>query len=189
VADLLATKTVEALREQVKATTALSTQAAISMTTPLNPRWQLGFDVRYSNTGAILPVPDILPTGLPSTGDIWTVGAQLIGSNLYSTRDTHVIIVNAVSGPSFKGQLLSYNNSSLVAERWQLEPSLRLYVQSDNTGMKSTRWTPGLRVSYRIGQQIAVESELSLEQSKVSGPSRNESSSRVFYFLGGRYDF
>ncbi len=189
IADLLATKTLQELRDQVVATTALSTQAAVAVTTPINAHWQIGGDVRYTNTGAILPVPDILPTGLPSTGDIWSLGAQAIGSNLYSARDTHVFIFNAVSGPTFKGQLLSYNNSSLVAEAWQLEPSFKFYTQSDNTGTKSTRWTPGLRVTYRLGQQAAVESEVSVEQSKVTGPTRNESATRVFYFLGGRYDF
>lgn len=187
--DLLATKGIDALRDQVVATTALSTQAAIAVTTPLNAHWQIGGDIRYSNTGAILPVADILPSGLPSTGDIWTIGAQAIGSNLYSTRDTHVFIFNAINAPTFKGYLLSYNNSSLVAERWQLEPSLRVYVQSDNTGLRSTRWSPGMRASYRITPQASIESEVSYEDSKVSGPTRNESSGRVFYFIGGRYDF
>jgi hypothetical protein len=189
VSDLLDTKTLQALRDLVVATTAYSTQAALGFTTPITPRWQIGGDVRYTNTGAILPVIDILPNGLPSTGDIWSVGGQLIGTNLYSTRDTHVFIVNAIRGPAFNGQLLSYNNSSLVAEAWQLEPSLKLYVQSDDVGNKSTRWTPGMRVTYRIGQQVSIESELDVEQSKLTGPLRTESATRVYYFLGGRYDF
>ena len=42
---------------------------------------------------------------------------------------------------------------------------------------------------YRVLKQVALESELSGEYSKTSGPSRNESSSRYFYYLGGRYDF
>jgi tetratricopeptide (TPR) repeat protein len=189
IGDLLATKTVRQLQQQVVATTAVSTQAAIAVTTPVSPRWQLGADIRYSNTGAILPVPDILPGGLPSTGDIWSVGAQAIGTNLYSARDTHVFIVNAIQGPAFKGQLFSYNNSSLVNGLWQLEPSLKYYRQSDDAGLESTRWSPGMRVTYRLGQQVALESEVSVERSKVTGPSRHESASRVFYYLGGRYDF
>lgn len=188
-ADLLASKSVAALRDQVKATTAMATQASVGFTTPVSARWQAGADLRYTNVGAIAPVADILPTGLPSTGDLWSLGLQAIGSNLYSARDTHVVIANLLTGPSFKGQLLSYNNSSQLTEAWLLEPSLKLYHQSDNTGVTSTRWTPGLRVSYRIRQQLTLESELSMERSKTSGPSRSESSSRTFYYLGGRYDF
>lgn len=189
VSDLLDTKTLQALRDLVVATTAYWTQAALGFNTPITPQWQIGGDVRYTNTGATLPVIDILPNGLPSTGDIWSVDGQLIGTNLYSTRDTHVFIVNAIRRPAFNGQLLSYNNSSLVAEAWQLEPSLKLYVQSDDVGNKSTRWTSGMRVTYRIGQQVSIESELDVEQSKLTGPLRTESATRVYYFLGGRYDF
>lgn len=78
---------------------------------------------------------------------------------------------------------------SLVAEAWQLEPSLKLYTRSDAVGNKSTRWTPGMRVTCRIGQQVSTRLELGVEQSKLTGPLRTESATRVYYFLGGRYDF
>ena len=51
-------------------TTAESTQAALGLTTPLNPKWQVGADIRYTNTDAIAPVADLLPQGQPSTGGI-----------------------------------------------------------------------------------------------------------------------
>jgi tetratricopeptide (TPR) repeat protein len=188
ISELLETTTVEALRAQVNATTAMSTQASLGATLPLNPRWQIGADVRYTNIGAI-GASDVLPDGLPSTGDLWSLGLQAIGTNLYSGRDTHVFIVNLLSGPTYKGQLVSYNNSSQITEAWQLEPSLRVYHQSDNAGLNTTRWSPGLRSTYRVRQQVTLESEISFENSRTTGPSRNETSSRVFYYLGGRYDF
>ncbi len=189
VSDLLQTSTLDQLRERAKATTAVSTQAALGVTTPINPQWQAGADLRYTSTDAVAPVPDILPTGLPASGDIWSVSLQLIGTNLYSLRDTHVVIVNFVNGPTFQGKLLSYNNSSLVFGTWQLEPSLKLYRQSDNTGTSSSRWSPGLRLTWRVVPQAAVESEVTIENSKTSGPMRNESSSRSFFYVGGRFDF
>ncbi len=193
--DLLGTTTLEALREQVRATTSNTTQALLGVTAPLTPRWQLGADVRLTNVGAIPPVAVILPMGQPGTGNLWSVGSQLIGTNLYSSRDTHVASVTVLSGPLYKGVLLSYNNSTQWAEVWQFEPSLKLYAQNDDTGARVTRWTPGVRVTYRLGKQVAVESELSSEFSKSTTPAtattlqRNESSNRVFYYLGGRYDF
>lgn len=190
VSDLLINgTTVEALRKQVRDTTAKSTQAALGVTTPITPQWQFGADVRYSSTGAIAPVPDLLPQGQPASGDIWSLGLQLIGTNLYSPRDTHVLIASFVNGPGFQGQLLSYNNASLVAQDWQLEPSVKFYRQSSPGGVVSTRWAPGLRVTWRVRQEVALESEVSVESSKTTSAARNESASRTFYYLGGRYDF
>jgi hypothetical protein len=189
ITELLATSTIEALRERARMITATSTQGAIGFTTPVSKSWQVGFDVRLSNTTAVPPVPDILPTGLPSTGDIWSLGGQLIGTNLYSARDTHVIIANVVRGPTFQGELLSYNNASSLNAVWQLEPSLKLYHQTDDTGLKTTRWTPGLRVTWRVVKQVAIESEVSVESAKTSGPNRNEDSTRTFYYLGARFEF
>ncbi|MBL8326118.1 MAG: outer membrane protein assembly factor BamD [Rubrivivax sp.] len=187
--ELLATTSMEALRERARAITATSTQAALGYTMPLSRQWQAGADVRLSNTTAVASVPDILPTGLPSTGDIWSLGAQLIGTNVYSGRDTHVFIANVLRGPTFQGELLSYNNSSSLDADWQLEPSLKWYRQRDDPGTDSTRWAPGVRVTWRVVKQVALESEVSVESSKTSGPNRNESSTRTFYYLGGRFEF
>ena len=190
VSDLLVNgTTVEALRQQVRDTTAKSTQAALGVTTPITPQWQFGADVRYSSTGAIAPVPDLLPQGQPASGDIWSLGLQLIGTNLYSPRDTHVLIASFVNGPGFQGQLLSYNNASLVSKDWQLEPSIKFYRQSSPGGVVSSRWAPGLRVTWRVRQEVALESEINVESSKTTSATRNESASRTFYYLGGRYDF
>lgn len=187
--DLLSMSSLEALRRQVKSTTAYTTQGLLGVTTPVTANWQLGTDVRLTNVGALLPVPEILPNGAPGTGNLWSLGFQAIGTNLYSVRDTHVFSITALHGPFYDGRLLSYNNSSQVAEFWQLEPSLRYYTQSDNAGVKTTRWTPGLRVSYRVIQQVSIESEFNTEFSKTRSPMRDESARRSFYYLGGRYDF
>lgn len=189
ISELLATTTLAALRQRARDTTSVSTQAALGLTTPLTPHWQVGADLRYTRTGAIAPVPDILPTGLPASGNIWSVNLQAIGTNLYSARDTHVFIVNVVNGPTFQGRLLSYNNSSLVFTTLQLEPSIKYYHQSDNLGTTNTRWSPGLRVTWRVVQHAALESEVNVESSKTTGLMRNESSTRALYYVGGRYDF
>jgi tetratricopeptide (TPR) repeat protein len=188
--DLLAAgATPDSLRQQVRDTTANATQASLGVTTPLSTRWQLGVDVRYTNIGAIAPVADLLPQGQPSSGDIWSAGLQFIGSNLYSARDTHVLIANFINGPTFQGQLLSYNNSSVLVPGLQLEPSFKYYRQSTSDQMVSTRWSPGLRLTWRPQPAVALESELSLESSKTTSALRHESSTRTYYYLGGRYDF
>lgn len=187
--DLLATTPITVLRDQVRAVTARQTQALIGVTTPLSANWQIGADIRLTNIGEIRPVPVIFPAGSPSTGNLWSLGAQLIGSNLYSARDTHVFNATHLRGPTFQGNLLSYNNLSSLTDKWQLEPSLRYYRQTDNTGTTITRWTPGMRVTYRVLRQVSLESELSYERSRSVSAARRETSNQAFYYLGVRYDF
>lgn len=189
VTDLLAGSTVQSLRDQVNAITAYQTQARIGVTTPISRNWQVGADVGLTNVGEIKPVAIILPNGQPSTGNLYSVGAQLIGSNLYSVRDTHVFNANFLKGPTYRGTLLSYNNLTSVGDKWQVEPSIRYYVQNDSDGSKTDRISPGLRLTYRILQQVTLESELTYERSKSNKPLATESADRVFYYLGGRYDF
>jgi hypothetical protein len=192
---------VAGLRQSVKDTTTYTTQALLAVTTPLNARWQVGVDLRITQLGELPAVPVLLPNG-QGHSDNRSIGAQVIATNLYSARDTHVFGVSWLSGSGenlvppagrvaygYSGPLVSYNNSSQLSELWLLEPSLKYYAQSDKAGVKTTRWSPGLRLTYRAARQVAIESELSGEVGKTSGPTRNESSNRVFYYLGGRHDF
>jgi hypothetical protein len=187
--DLLLTNSIDTLRTQVNAITAMQTQFMAGFTTPIAHNWQAGSNINYTNVGEIAPVPVILPTGQPSTGDLWSLGFQLIGANLYSVRDTHVYSASLLTGPTYNGMLLSYNNLSSLTEKWQLEPSLRYYTQTDNTDTKTVRWTPGVRVTYRVRQQVSLETEAVYEIAEVNGPLRQESSNRLFYYFGARYDF
>lgn len=198
--ELLAGNTsLDQLRDIVRATTSNTIQALLGFTTPVTPRWQAGADIRLTDVGEILPVAEILPFGQGRNRNT-AVGAQLIGTNLYSQRDTHVFTLSVLRGTSYSlnnvtppssydGFLVSYNNSSQVTELLLLEPSLRFYRQSDSAGIKQTRWSPGLRATYRVLKQLSLESELSGEYSRATGPNRDETASRLFYYLGGRYDF
>jgi tetratricopeptide (TPR) repeat protein len=188
VQDLLRTSSLQALRDQVKSITGYQTQALVGVTTPLNTNWQIGGDIRLTNTDEVKPVAVILPSGQPSTGNLWSAGLQLIGTNLYSSRDTHVFSTTVLSGPTNKGVVLGYNNLSNLGNGWQLEPSLKFDRQTDDTGLRRTRWTPGMRVSYRLLDKASLESELTYERSNSNAPQRTESGSQVFYYFGLRYD-
>lgn len=187
--DLLATTPIDQLRSQVNAITSFQNQAMLGYNTPISEKWQTGFSINYTRVDEIKPVAIILPTGQASTGDLWSASAMLIGSNLYSTRDTHVFNLTALNGPTYSGTLVSYNNLTAVGEKWQWEPYLRYYAQKQTDGTKTNRWTPGLRLTYRIARQVALESELSYEIVDVRGPLRTEDTTRYFYYVGGRYDF
>lgn len=193
VSDLLALNTLEQLRERTKAVTAYQQQAMLGLTTPITKQWQWGGDVRLSNVGQVLPVPDIGFPGSPSTGKQWSLGTQFIGSNLYSTRDSHVLSFTYLTGPGTQARLVSYNNMTAINTLWQVEPSLRFFSQSDASGTRSQRLSPGLRVTLRPVPAVSLESDLAYERSKtdtvIAGNSSTQTADRLFYFLGLRYDF
>lgn len=193
--DLLGVTPIEILREQVKGLTPYQTQAHLGGTTAVAKNWQVGADLSLTSVDEIKPVVDLLPNGQPSTGNLWSVGGQLIGTNLYSTRDTHVFNLSLLGGPTYHGTLLSYNNLSSVGEKWQLEPSLKYYTQSDAAGSTNDVWTTGVRALYRVRQQVSLETELTFERSNargaptLAGPGSTTSSNRMTYYIGARYDF
>ena len=203
IAERLANTTVQALREQIKRTTPFITQAQVGVTRPIDKTWQFGLSGQLTNTGAVPPVPELegFKDGRPATGNIYTVSGQLIGLNLYSDRDTHVFSSSIIRSPSLTGYLLSYNNSSIYAADWQLEPSLQFYTDRGSLGSTSRRWTPGLRLTYRGWQKLALESSLTYEIGRatrtiedtvaipVTTTTTKESSNRVNYSLGARYEF
>jgi hypothetical protein len=202
IGDKLATTTLLALRDQIKRTTPFITQAQLGVTRPLNTTWQIGASAQLTNTGAIPAVPEVVgfENGRPATGNIYSVSAQLIGLNLYSQRDTHVFSATGITSPQLKGFLMSYNNSSIAAEVWQLEPSLQYYRDRTPQGSTSQRWTPGLRVTYRGWERWALESSLTYELGRSSRVvadtldpaltvTTKESSNRANYSLGARYSF
>lgn len=200
--DRLATTTVAALRNQIKDITPYITQAQAGLTKPISAHWQIGGSGQLTRIGAIPPVPEVLgfETGRPATGNLYTVSGQLIGLNLYSSRDTHVLASSLITSPSLNGYLVSYNNSSIAWNVWQIEPSLQYFHDRTSQGGTDNRWTPGLRLTYRGWQRWALESTLTYEigRSTRSTPDptdptlttiTRESSTRVNYSLGARYEF
>jgi hypothetical protein len=189
IATLLETMTEEQLRQQALDVTAIVTQAQLGFTVPLGAKWQAGADARLTNVGAL---PAIIVNGIeipaqPATGNIYTYDFQLIGTNLYSARDTSVLALTLLDGPAQTGHQVSYSNLSMLG-RWTLEPSLRYYAQDDIAGISLTRWTPGLRLSYRIRETLALEGEASWERTRTVGPASQEDTSRQFFFVGYRWD-
>ena len=80
------------------------------------------------------------------------------------------------------------------------ERSLQFYRDENAQGGDSSRWTPGLRATYRGFKRWSVESALTYEIGKATrvAPDPNdatqtittkETSTRVNYSLGARYEF
>jgi hypothetical protein len=185
---LLRTLSPEQIRQQARDVTATATQALAGFTTPVAEKWQAGADARLTNIGAL---PSVVLNGIvipaqPATGNIYSYNLQAIGTNLYSGRDTSVYSLTYLTGPMQDGYLLSYNNLSALGD-WTFEPSLRYYTQKDIQAVKLDRWTPGLRLSYRVRESLALESEFTWEKTRAIGPASRDDTSRGFFYVGYRW--
>jgi hypothetical protein len=162
-------------------------QGMVSVSRPLNERWQAGVDLRYSQIGALPAVGTFDAT--PATGAQVGVSTQLTGSNLYSSRDLSNFGLYAVRTPQFKGAQFSYNNlTGLRDNDLTIEPSIRLYGQKGSDGLKLFRTTPGMRLSYRVSRRASVIGESIVEFSTTDGPSGHDTTRSVFFTVGYRYE-
>lgn len=190
ISTLLQSLTLEQVRQQALDVTATATQALIGLTTPVSTKWQVGADARLTNIG---PLPAVVINGIPvpaqpATGNIYSYNFQVIGANLYSSRDTNVFSATYLNAPTQDGYQLAYNNLSLIAARWTVEPSLRYYSQKDTQDVKLDRWTPALRLTYRVRDNVALESEFAWEKTRTVGPTSRDDASREFFYIGYRWD-
>ncbi len=179
-------KSVAELRIDALNTSATARQVLLSVSRPLNERWQASGDLRYSAVGALPDVNGFQATA--ATGAQISFGAQLTGTNLYSKRDIHNFNLNVMSTPQFKGLQVSYNNLSTLPNNpdLTLEPSLRLYTQKGPDEQKILRIGPGMRSSWRFTPRVSLLAELLLESSRLRAPDRRDDTNSVFFYVGYR---
>jgi hypothetical protein len=186
-ADLIASLGESGTRDQAKSLTPISKIFLAGVTQQFGPRWQAGLDVRWSSltgTPAIGALPET-----PGTGTIMTYTAQVIANNLTSMQDIAV-----VSGALLRGRTTDAEQASATwrfspRPAWTIEPGVRWYRQQDTVGVKLTRTTPSLKVSYRLRERFVIEAEGDFERSRTTGPQINEDVDRIFFYLGWRWDF
>jgi len=184
---LLQVQSLDEIRSAALATSANARQALISISRPISEKWQLAVDLRYSEIGALPAVGDFEAT--PATGGQYGATLQLTGSNLYSSRDINNFNLSVLNTPFFKGALISYNNlTGLRDNDLTLEPSIRLYTQRDDQGIKVYRITPGLRASYRLSRRASLLGETIVEHSKTEGLLNHDTTNSIFFYLGYRYE-
>ncbi|MFZ2651602.1 MAG: hypothetical protein WA210_16010 [Burkholderiaceae bacterium] len=185
---LLQTMSLDEVLATARATSATAKQGLLSMSRPLNERWQFGVDLRYSAIGPLPAVGSFEATA--STGAQYGLSALLTGSNLYSTRDINSFNLSVLTTPFLKGTQISYSNlTGLRGDVMTLEPSLRFYTQKDNLGIQTQRVAPALRLSYKVSKRASVLGESIVERSKTDGPSSQSDSTSVFFYVGYRFEF
>jgi hypothetical protein len=188
---LLQTSALADVRREALAITATSRQALLGVSRQVTDHWQLSADARLTNVGAL---PQITIAGTtfaaqPGTGNVMNYDLQATGSNLFSKRDIGVAVLTYLASPTYKGELLSLTELvGLHDNRFDLGPSLRLYHQRDAQDVGTLRVTPGLRADYRLTPRFSIESEATVEWSRVHGAAQRDDTTTRFYYVGYRYD-
>jgi hypothetical protein len=173
-------------RAQARDVTPVSKVFFVGLTHPFTQRWQAGVDVRVSSLGGT-PEIGLIPA-LPSTGNVYTTSAQLIGTAVFGASDVFVANASHLRGSLLNGTSLGITERLQFA-RWVFEPSLRYYRQRDVNDVRITRWAPSVKLGYRAHERLTLEAEATLERTHTVGPAVDDDTNRRFYFVGYRWDF
>jgi tetratricopeptide (TPR) repeat protein len=174
-------------RSQARAITPVSKVVYVGFTHPFTPKWQAGADLRISSLSGT-PEIGLLPAQ-PSTGNIYTWSAQLIGTGLLGNGDVTVVNASYLTGSINKAMSIGITERLQLRERWVFEPSLRYYRQHDSKDVKIWRAAPGFKLSYRLLDRLELEAEATFERTHTTSPTLDEDSTRRFYFIGYHWEF
>jgi tetratricopeptide (TPR) repeat protein len=186
--------TASSLRELALARTATSNMGQVGLTVPYGGKWQVGGDLRLSNTtgldasGTDPLVEGVLPA-TPGRGTETGVTLHLIGSGLYKEGDIWSGSVTFSSGNAVKGNGLYMYNHTLFASGWTMDTSLQLYNQTDQFGGVTDRISPVVRGAYRLMDQLYVDMDAGVELNDYSGAQQSTKTTRYFGSAGLRWDF
>ncbi len=183
--------TSDKLQQYALATTANSHQFALDVARPLGKHWQVSGDLRVTSVGALPTVIIGNQTfqGSSATGNVYAGTLQATGSNLYSKRDINVFSVTHLHSATLSGDQFSYSNlNTFLENRLTLEPTLSVYRETDTNGQRLFRLSPSMRTSYKLTRRMSLEGTVAMERSRNEGPTQNDTTSNVFYYLGYRFD-
>lgn len=183
----LLTLTEDQLRVRAEERTPTSDLFMIGAAHNFSPSWQIGGDIKlYSISGT--PASGTLLASV-GTGSVYVYTLQGIATGLLTQRDVSVLSLSYLTGQTYDGESIAFNNRTLIQETWTIDLSLNYYLQKDNLGIELTRLTPRVRIGYRWRDKITFELEVGLEKGTTTSSAQTEDTTRSFYTLGYRWDF
>ncbi|MDO8312533.1 MAG: tetratricopeptide repeat protein [Sideroxyarcus sp.] len=193
VSTLLQTMSASSLRDLALARTAISNLGQVGVTVPFKEKWQVGGDVRLSNTTGLAASGTTALEGiLPATagrGTEKSVTGQLIGSGLYKEGDIWSASATLNTSSAVKGNSIYLYNHTLFASGWTMDTSLQLYSQTDQFGGTTKRTSPMVRGAYRLKEQLTFDVDGGIESTNYNGAQQTTKTLRFFGSAGLRWDF
>jgi len=191
--ELLQTMSVSSLRDLAEARTATSNSGQIGMTYPLAQQWQVGGDLRVSNTTGLpasgtTPIEGILPS-TPSRGTEMSLTGQVIGNSLYTDNDIWSGSITFNASNAVNGYNIFLYNYNVFSGGWTMNTSLQYYRLKDQFDTTTSLISPVVRGTYRIRQQLYADMDCGLEFTDSSGPQQTTKTRRFSFSAGLRWDF
>ncbi len=201
----------EEIKKLAIARTSTYDSLSISGNYPINDTYSLSADLNISKSGSTQatttpenikfdangnPILDI--NGNPGTtvaateavGPDYFFGVTLIGSNLFSKRDTNILTLRQSIGSSQSTSIDARSQFNLN-QKWRMRPRLRYDVRTrSSNGSKSNRITTSTRFDYRYTRELQFQMEIAADFTETITPG-NPSTSDVDYSidLSYIYDF
>jgi len=190
---LLQTMSASSLKDLALARTATSTMAQAGVSIPFMQKWQIGGDLRLSNTTGLAASGTHALEGIlaatPGRGLERGVSGNIIGSNLYKDGDIWSANTSFTTGNLVSGRSVFFYNHLPFKSNWMMHTSLQLYTQTDQFGGTTKRTSPMVRGSYRIRDMITFDADVGYESANYNGPNQTVKTTRFFYSVGLRGDF
>ncbi len=190
---LLQTMSASSLRELALARTATSNMGQVGISVPLREKWQVGGDIRLTNTTGLPPSGTTALEGIlaaaPGRGTEKSVTGQLIGSGLYKQGDIWSGSITFNTSSAVNGYSIYLYNHTQYVSGWSMDTSLQLYRQKDQFGGTTARVSPMLRGAYRLGDQLYFDADGGIELNKYNGAQLTTKTTRFFYSAGLHWDF
>ena len=180
VSTLLQTTSEDALHQLARGNTPISKNYLVGFTRPYNKTWQYGGDIRLSKIS-----DTVLSPGTSST--MYTI--QGIGTGLLTQRDISVLSYAYTDSTTYTANTWSFNNRSLIGDKWSLNPGLLYYLQDSTTGTHTKTLRPTLRAAYKWRENMTLEMEIYLDITTIEGLTMQTERRDPFYSLGYRWDF
>jgi hypothetical protein len=128
----------------------------------------------------------------PSRGTEKSLTGQLIGTGLYKTGDIWSFSATLNTSSNVKGNsFFVYNHTDMQYGQysWGLDSSVQLYKQTDQFNAVTTRFSPTVRGTYRLKEQLTFDADLGFESTKSEGAQVTTKVLRIFGSAGLRWDF
>ena len=191
--DLLNIMTSSQLRDLAIARTATSNTGQIGVTLPWRAKWQVGGDIRMTNTSGMPASGTNTLVGIlaetPTRGTEKAVTGQLIGSGLYREGDIWSGSLTINTSSAVNGYAVNLFNHNQYKNGWTMDTSLQLYRQKDQYEATTTRISPMVRGAYRLREQFYVDVDGGIEMANFKGAQTSSKTTRYFFSGGLRWDF
>lgn len=180
VSTLLQTTTEASLNQLARDNTPISKNYLLGFTRPFNTTWQYGGDIRFSKISDTSLNPG-------SSSTVFTL--QGIGTGLLVQRDISVLSYAYTDSNTYTANTVSFNNRSLINDKWSLNPGLLYYLQKSTAEVRTKILRPTLRTAYKWKENITLEMEVYLDITTIDSIATATERRDPFYSLGYRWDF